>query len=87
MKYRYFLVMNSIYDQVAKNPFHAKEISKPIEGTNLLGLKDKFYIRKAEGVTKRDKYTNIWRITDYGENMLLKYRKKLSLPEDSTSSP
>jgi hypothetical protein len=79
--------MNSIYEQVAKNPFHAKEINETTDTKSFVGLKDKFYIRKATGITKRDKYTNIWRITDYGEKMLLKYREKfLSLPEDSTSS-
>jgi hypothetical protein len=78
--------MNSIYDQVAKNPFHAKEISKTTDTGSFVGLKDKFYIRKATGITKRDKYTNIWKVTDYGEKMLLKYRKKfLPLSEDSTS--
>lgn len=88
MKYRYFLVMNSIYDQVMKNPFQAHELAESKDTKNFVALKDKFYIRKVTGASKKDKKLNVWKITDFGEKMLKKYRSKfLSTTEDSTGSP
>jgi hypothetical protein len=39
MKYRYFLVMNSIYDQVYRNPFKVSDIKGLKVGAILVALK------------------------------------------------
>lgn len=79
--------MNSIYDQVMKNPFQVHELEKNEDVKNIIALKDRFYIRKAICIDKKNKYGKTWRITDFGEKMLKKYRKKfLSTTEDSASS-
>ena len=84
MKYRYFLVMNSIYDQVVKNPFQSHELNG-CNNKNFIALKDKFYIRKVNSGVKRKGNYNVWKITDFGERMLKKYRSKFSsFSENST---
>jgi hypothetical protein len=85
MKYRYFLVMNSIYDQVMKNPFQAHDLPKDVDTKNFIALRDKFYIRKAVCSSKNRRLGNVWRITEFGEKMLKKYRRKF-LPSSEDCS-
>lgn len=71
MKYRYYVCMNSIYDQVYRNPFKVSDIKGLKVGAILVALKSMNLIRRIVGDGEKK-----WTITQEGENLLLKSRKK-----------